>query len=601
MTNRFFLRPANPSKSPINPETGLELATGGEWVSATAEWYNLIAIEAVICSDTASGSKSSAPPRGTPASVGSTSAAFSTRVPFTNLVTKLAAHTVSAALDFVPITVRAVAGAKTILTLTADGRHRPTFSGFIETGGDGWNNLSGSVNLVEFFYDGTNYRYSVTRGGVVETRSFDSALGGVPANPTVVLTGDSILYRTGKRSAWTTASSEQQIDDQSADGWFTWLNFLLGCPFKKIINNAVAGRRTNDMVLNFQADCIANNPQLVVLAGGVNDLDFVGYDAAVSFANLRHMVERAIAECDARVILQTVSPGNLVSPGGKAHRIALNNLILDYAAGHNRVVSADFSDLVENGSGNWISGMASDGTHPSSNIAVYSMARRLADKLRGLYPPVMLTTGGIDNYDGAGSPATGSILVGQNLLTKAASLFTANGGTPWAGTGTITGNIPAGWMLQNGSGSAAVTSSRIARSDVSGAFDWEIQVNNTAQASPAYVIAYYTMDSLFSNGSFYELAWDMEAVSGHASLYSLSGGVTNINAPSDYTSFMSSLANVVDTPWPVITGKQLCRAPRYLFASGDSLRIVLPIYVKAGGNATVRLGLPSLRKFAAVY
>ena len=102
------------------------------------------------------------------------------------------------------------------------------------------------------------------------------------------------------------------------------------------IDKGVSGQNTTQMLTRFDGDIVAQNPMVVVIMGGTNDLA-QGYSEQQILANLSAMAEKADA-AGIKVVMCSVTPNNrayskLTNPNTKgAHIIALNNLIKNYVA-----------------------------------------------------------------------------------------------------------------------------------------------------------------------------------------------------------------------------------------------------------------------------
>lgn len=89
---------------------------------------------------------------------------------------------VTGPLTFTPA-AGAVRGALVYLRLTANSSYLPNFSAFKEWDrSSGYDNTTGSVNLVQFFYDGTDNWYSVSQAGTA-TATPASTVSGVTVSP----------------------------------------------------------------------------------------------------------------------------------------------------------------------------------------------------------------------------------------------------------------------------------------------------------------------------------------------------------------------------------------------------------------------------------
>lgn len=114
---------------------------------------------------------------------------FATAIPFNgNLY--MPQQTVSSVLAFT-VAASPVKGSHTYLRLVADGTNAPTFTGMKEWGGSaGYDNRSGIVNEIEFFYDGYDYWYYISQqvGATAVDTTAPTANSAAVANatPTIV-------------------------------------------------------------------------------------------------------------------------------------------------------------------------------------------------------------------------------------------------------------------------------------------------------------------------------------------------------------------------------------------------------------------------------
>jgi hypothetical protein len=87
---------------------------------------------------------------------------YNTAIPFDKMVSKMAAHTVTGAINFTANSTNAVPGCGTILRLTANGTNAPTFTGFKKTSASkDFINTAGVTNVLVFIFDGVDYWYSI--------------------------------------------------------------------------------------------------------------------------------------------------------------------------------------------------------------------------------------------------------------------------------------------------------------------------------------------------------------------------------------------------------------------------------------------------------
>lgn len=87
--------------------------------------------------------------------------AYNTAIPFTCMRGRMAAHTVISPTVFTINTTNAAPRASMVLRLTSGGTV-PDFSAFKKQGGSqNWDNTDGALNVVMFWYDGTDYWYCI--------------------------------------------------------------------------------------------------------------------------------------------------------------------------------------------------------------------------------------------------------------------------------------------------------------------------------------------------------------------------------------------------------------------------------------------------------
>ncbi len=92
---------------------------------------------------------------------------FSTSIPFTSILTSMPHTGITDELIFTVNTENAVPGARCLVVLTASGNETyvPAFSKPFKEAPEShrWNNISGTLNTIEFWFDGVNYWYRVAR------------------------------------------------------------------------------------------------------------------------------------------------------------------------------------------------------------------------------------------------------------------------------------------------------------------------------------------------------------------------------------------------------------------------------------------------------
>jgi hypothetical protein len=116
-------------------------------------------------------------------------------------------HFVDGPLEFTADETGAVNGSMTYLRLVADGSNEPTFDGIYKMDGSAdYLNLSGRVNLVSMFFDGTSYWYSITNAEGLTASPPVAPDGGVSA---VFLSLTNLTNEGGGVYAATSAGTSQ--------------------------------------------------------------------------------------------------------------------------------------------------------------------------------------------------------------------------------------------------------------------------------------------------------------------------------------------------------------------------------------------------------
>lgn len=134
-------------------------------------------------------------------------------------------------------------------------------------------------------------------------------------------------------------------------------------------NRGVPGDVTSLMLARFDRDVVAQNPRVVVILGGTNDLPLAQLDTIEG--NLGSMVERA-GRHGIAVVLGTVPPAGrydsehpVPEPPGHERIAALNERIRNLAS-RTHAGLADFHAALSDHRGYYLAPLTSDGVHPSA-------------------------------------------------------------------------------------------------------------------------------------------------------------------------------------------------------------------------------------------
>jgi len=90
-------------------------------------------------------------------------------IPFNKLITKITPLTIIGATEFTVNTTGAEYGNITYIRVTADGTNEPTYGGLFQKwlASRTYDNTSGTVNVIAFWFDGVSYYYSIGQGEAV--------------------------------------------------------------------------------------------------------------------------------------------------------------------------------------------------------------------------------------------------------------------------------------------------------------------------------------------------------------------------------------------------------------------------------------------------
>jgi hypothetical protein len=164
--------------------------------------------------------------------------AFSTSVPLTQPGTSyMPQQSVTSVLAFTPA-ANAVKGALVYLRLLPNGTNVPTFTGFKEWGGSqGYLNVSNVLNTLQFFFDGSDYWYSITQaigataepipataisitGPTAGTASVASSVFTIAANG--IITGSHVVTPSDSGGGGTFSPTSVTLSSSTASATFTY-------------------------------------------------------------------------------------------------------------------------------------------------------------------------------------------------------------------------------------------------------------------------------------------------------------------------------------------------------------------------------------------
>lgn len=158
------------------------------------------------------------------------------------------------------------------------------------------------------------------------------------------------------------------------DARYTDRNFImlaaaqLDQPFSKIVNRAVSGQRSGDIIQRFATDVLSLNPVLIYLSVGTNDC-LTGVAEATIKANILSMVVAAL-DTGAKLILGTIPP---IGPSATGYTDAINEKVLRLNRWIRELgdcyinlrIQDNFARLVNISDSDYLSGYSSDDVHPN--------------------------------------------------------------------------------------------------------------------------------------------------------------------------------------------------------------------------------------------
>jgi lysophospholipase L1-like esterase len=138
----------------------------------------------------------------------------------------------------------------------------------------------------------------------------------------------------------------------------------------QIVNQALPGDTTGNMLARFRRDVIHLRPRVVVILGGLNDLAQTPLSTIQQ--NVRVMSQTA-GDCKIRVVLATLPPAHKSNgdasplPAIGQNQILTFNSWLQSFAAQNRFPLADFHSALVDEHGSYQPGLTYDGVHPTAD------------------------------------------------------------------------------------------------------------------------------------------------------------------------------------------------------------------------------------------
>lgn len=172
----------------------------------------------------------------------------------------------------------------------------------------------------------TSIRAAVLFAVSVTLVSMMASAGGSAATLVIVAMGDSTTAGTPAFKSPREAPPRGSGDETSQYAY--WL--MKGHPDWEVINQGINGQRSDEIRARFEADVIANTPQIAVIIAGVNDV-YQGRGVAHVEAELAAMYARATA-AGIKVVAGSIIPYNTATADQNARMHAINDWIKAQAA-----------------------------------------------------------------------------------------------------------------------------------------------------------------------------------------------------------------------------------------------------------------------------
>lgn len=223
-------------------------------------------------------------------------------------------------------------------------------------------------------------------------------------------------------------------------GWVYAATFAARGSVQLLWNAGISGNTTTQMSARFAADVVANNPDVVVILGGTNDVPGVTAGTtplATVRSNLQSMVSASRAAGILPVLCLIPPRADTAPNAASVQRI---NAMIRSLAQQNDVTVVDFySVLVNPSNGGYASGLSGDGIHPSASGMTVMANKFLADTVDVFGPSAVY------QMQSANDPlpvVAGGMSLSVPFMTygygsaPAATVGTASGGTDIIGNWT---------------------------------------------------------------------------------------------------------------------------------------------------------------------
>ena len=174
---------------------------------------------------------------------------------------------------------------------------------------------------------------------------------------TIVALGDSTTAGTPGFQSPVEAPPDGRGDPQSQYAY--WM--MQRHPEWRVLNRGVNGERTDEILQRFVRDVAAQQPQVVIILAGVNDI-YQGVPAPRIIERLQALYAQAIQQ-HMTVVACTILPYRGIPEARRTAMAQVNAWIRDYSASHG-LLFCDLFSVVHDPASPWQLAGSPDGLHP---------------------------------------------------------------------------------------------------------------------------------------------------------------------------------------------------------------------------------------------
>ena len=456
----------------------------------------------------------------------------------------------------------------------------------------------------------------VNDSSVPKNNQFSAQVTAISTSPTYSIT----YTNTGNYSSLVGSGNPFVILERelSCLGFFPYLRMLAGGNLD-VIANAAQGGATADQALEVFNYQVNRNvfARFGIWCVGRNDIYAKGYTYAQVIASAKRLIDVAMKQCKFFIAV-TVPPQDSTLLGGtwttakmqtqlqyetwvKEYVLSQGGYVVDAAtAASNSVMYRDSTSANSNPTSGW----TTDGTHPNS-LSAHALGMAVLSQIQSLLIPQQRWIHGV-----------ASVYANDPSIITDNALLTGTGGTVTPGSGAITGTAPDSWIISVDSGTAAVTTSLVARTgaaDGDTAGNWLRLVITTTGASQVTIKQNITTSRLNNGDTVRGQHWVRLSSSGSPGTGNPSAviGLTNYCRVNTATTLFNEAQSLngtsvaltqgigTDTTKPVpalVTPWMTIRTPASYHGAVSSGFVQTVINFSGAGGATLDIAHPCMKR-----